>query len=194
MFDPWPCSLGWGSGIAVSCGVGCRCGSDFTLPWLWLWCRPADRAPNGPVAWKPPYAESAALKTNQTNKQTNKQKKSSYLFLMHTHPIVNLHLLPSHYSRGSAQIGTGLSSSVCPHHMALVFDQCTKVDSTPIPSLVSVCNGGLQVSPPHRMLTEGLHTNRLLTDSTATCSVTSDHGGVLVPEPPVCHLGRGYGP
>ena len=25
-----------GSGIAVSCGVGCRCGSDHAL--LWLWC------------------------------------------------------------------------------------------------------------------------------------------------------------
>ena len=27
------------SGVAVSCGVGCRHGSDPVL--LWLWCRPA---------------------------------------------------------------------------------------------------------------------------------------------------------
>ena len=34
-FNPWP----WGSGIAMSCGVDCRRGSDLAL--LWLWCRPA---------------------------------------------------------------------------------------------------------------------------------------------------------
>ena len=28
-----------GSGVAMRCGVGRRCGSDLTL--LWLWCRPA---------------------------------------------------------------------------------------------------------------------------------------------------------
>ena len=39
-FDPWPHSAGQGSGIAVSCGVGHRRGSD--LAWLWLWCRLAD--------------------------------------------------------------------------------------------------------------------------------------------------------
>ena len=27
-----------GSSVAVSCGVGCRCGLDLAL--LWLWCRP----------------------------------------------------------------------------------------------------------------------------------------------------------
>ena len=34
-FDPWPCSVGWVSCVAVSCGVGCRCGSDPLLLWLW---------------------------------------------------------------------------------------------------------------------------------------------------------------
>ena len=24
--------------VAISCGIGCRCGSDLVL--LWLWCRP----------------------------------------------------------------------------------------------------------------------------------------------------------
>ena len=38
--------LAWdvkGSGIAVSCGVGGRCGSDLAL--LWLWCRLAASVP-----------------------------------------------------------------------------------------------------------------------------------------------------
>ena len=38
----------------VSCGVGCRRGSDPAL--LWLWRRPAATALIGPLAWEPPYA------------------------------------------------------------------------------------------------------------------------------------------
>ena len=30
-FDPWPCSVDWGSSIAVNCGVGCSLSSDPTL-------------------------------------------------------------------------------------------------------------------------------------------------------------------
>ena len=47
------------SGVAVSCGVGCRCGSDPEL--LWLWCRLAAVALIQPLAWEPPYATGAAL-------------------------------------------------------------------------------------------------------------------------------------
>jgi len=43
----------------MSCGGGCRCGSDPTL--LWLWRRPADADPIVPLAWEPPYAAGAAL-------------------------------------------------------------------------------------------------------------------------------------
>ena len=57
-----------GSGVVVSCGVGCRCGSDPAL--LWLWCRLAAAAPIQPLAWEPPYATGAALK-----KQKAKRKK-----------------------------------------------------------------------------------------------------------------------
>ena len=32
---PWPPSVGWGSGVAMSCGVGCRHSSDLALQWLW---------------------------------------------------------------------------------------------------------------------------------------------------------------
>ena len=52
--------MGWGSGIAMSCGVGCRCGSDPEL--LWLWHRPAATAPIGPLAWEPPCAMGVAPK------------------------------------------------------------------------------------------------------------------------------------
>ena len=58
--DPWPPSVGSGSGIAVTYGVGCRCGSDPTL--LWLWHRVAAAALIQPLAWEPPYVTGAALK------------------------------------------------------------------------------------------------------------------------------------
>ena len=59
---PWPCSVGWGSSIAVSCGVGGRCSSDPMLLWPWLWCRLAATASIWPLAWEPPFAASVALK------------------------------------------------------------------------------------------------------------------------------------
>ena len=46
-------------GVAVSCGVGHRWGSD--LPLLWLWRRPVATAPIRPLAWEPPYTMGAAL-------------------------------------------------------------------------------------------------------------------------------------
>ena len=49
-----------GSGVAVSCGVGRKLGSD--LPLLWLWCRPAAIAPIQQLAWEFPYAIGVTLK------------------------------------------------------------------------------------------------------------------------------------
>ena len=46
-------------GVAVSCGVGRRRGSDLVL--LWLWCRPAAEALIQPLAWESPYAARAAV-------------------------------------------------------------------------------------------------------------------------------------
>jgi len=63
-----------GSGVALSCGVGCRHGSDPTL--LWLWCRPVATTPIQPLAWEPPHAVGAALDKAKQNK-TNKQKIKS---------------------------------------------------------------------------------------------------------------------
>ena len=64
--------MGQRSGVAMSCGVGHKCGSDPTL--LWLWCRLVATDPIGPVAWEPPYAAGTALKRqkDKTNKQTKK--------------------------------------------------------------------------------------------------------------------------
>ena len=44
----------------MSCGVGRRPGWDLAL--LWLWCRPATRAPIQSLAWEPLYAVGMALK------------------------------------------------------------------------------------------------------------------------------------
>ena len=47
----------------MSCGVGCRRGSDPEL--LWLWRRPVATAPIQPLAWEPPCAACAALKSQK---------------------------------------------------------------------------------------------------------------------------------
>ena len=69
-FDSWLCSVGWGSGVAMSCGVGCRLDSDLALLRLWLWLWPAAVATMRPLAWEPPYAVGAALKKAKKKKQT----------------------------------------------------------------------------------------------------------------------------
>ena len=52
-------------GVAVSCGIGCRHGSDLAL--LWLWPRPAVVALIRPLAWEPPYAMGTTLKKRKKN-------------------------------------------------------------------------------------------------------------------------------
>ena len=55
----------------MSCGVGCRHGSDPTL--LWLWYRPVATAPIRLLAWEPPCATGAAL---EKAKRPKKKKES----------------------------------------------------------------------------------------------------------------------
>ena len=55
----------------MSCGVGCRLGSDPAL--LWLWCRLAAVALLGPLAWELPYAAEAAQRNSK-----KKDKKKIY--------------------------------------------------------------------------------------------------------------------
>ena len=73
-FDPWPHSVGWGSGIAVSCSVGQRCGLDPAL--LWLWHKLAAVAPIPSLAWELPYAAGAALKSKTKTKTKTKKIKN----------------------------------------------------------------------------------------------------------------------
>ena len=47
----------------MSYGVGGRHGSDVAL--LWLWHRPVAAATIQPLAWKPPNAMSAVLKSKK---------------------------------------------------------------------------------------------------------------------------------
>ena len=61
--------MSYGSGVAVSCGVGRRHSSDLTL--LWLWCRLAATAPIGPLPWELPYAAGVALKRQKGTKKKN---------------------------------------------------------------------------------------------------------------------------
>ena len=53
----------------MSCGVGCRHGSDPAL--LWLRCSMAATAPIRPLAWEAPCAMDAALK-DKTKQNKNK--------------------------------------------------------------------------------------------------------------------------
>ena len=48
------------------CGVGRRHGLDLAL--LWLCCRLANTALIRPLAWEPPYAVGAALKSKKRKK------------------------------------------------------------------------------------------------------------------------------
>ena len=57
----------------MSCGVGCRHGSDPAL--LWLWHGPAAAAQIRPLAWEPPQVVSVALKRQKGQKKKKKKKK-----------------------------------------------------------------------------------------------------------------------
>jgi len=62
----------------VSCGVGQRCISAPAL--LWLWCRLAATALIRPLAWEPPYATGATLKSKTNKKKNLKEKNKSFSY------------------------------------------------------------------------------------------------------------------
>ena len=66
-FDPWPCSVGWGPGVAVSWGVGRRAGLDPAL--LCLWRGLVAAAPIRLLAREPPHAIGMALKSKKKKKK-----------------------------------------------------------------------------------------------------------------------------
>ena len=57
----------------MSCGVGCRFGSDPTL--LWLWHRPVATAPIRPLAWEPPYATGSGPRKGKKKKRQKIKRK-----------------------------------------------------------------------------------------------------------------------
>ena len=57
----------------MSCGVGCRHGSDPAL--LWLWYRPVGVAPIRPLAWEPPYAAGTAPEKAERPEKKKKKKE-----------------------------------------------------------------------------------------------------------------------
>ena len=65
-------SVGRGSSIVMSCGVGRRRGSDPA--WLWLWHGLAAAAPILPLAWELPYAAGVALKSRKKKQQQTTQQ------------------------------------------------------------------------------------------------------------------------
>ena len=72
--------------IAMSCGVGCRYGSD--LAFMGLWCRPEAVALIQPLAWELPHAMGAALKKVQNGNISKdiiqKQNWKEILWLKYT--------------------------------------------------------------------------------------------------------------
>jgi len=71
----------------MSCGVGCRCGSDPAL--LWLWGGPAAAALIRLLAWEPPYAGGSGPRKGKKTKiiiiiKNNKNKiKSNSNAILH---------------------------------------------------------------------------------------------------------------
>ena len=60
----------------MSCDIGHRHSLD--PPSLWLWCRPEAAAPIRPLAWEPPYAVDAALKSKKKKQQKKPKKPKSF--------------------------------------------------------------------------------------------------------------------
>ena len=73
--------------MAMSCGVGRRCGLDPTL--LWLWYRPAAVASIRPLAWELPYVTGAALKSKKKKKRKEIQTLDNYALTINHKTICN---------------------------------------------------------------------------------------------------------
>ena len=75
--------------MAVSCGVGCRRGSNRVL--LWLSCRQVATALIRPLAWEPPYTTGAALeKAERPKKEKKEKKKYTFNVTMKNKPFYNI--------------------------------------------------------------------------------------------------------
>ena len=59
--------------LALRYSVECRHGSDLAL--LWLSCELAATAPIRPLAWEPPHAMGAALKSKKRKRKKRNEKE-----------------------------------------------------------------------------------------------------------------------
>ena len=85
-FDPFPHSVGKGSDVALSCGIGHRHGLDPAL--LWLWRRPAATASIWPLAWEIPCATGAARQKKKREREREReedQKREKKIEKVNTH-------------------------------------------------------------------------------------------------------------
>ena len=69
--------MGWGSSVAVSCGIGCRHSLDPAL--LWLWDRPAAAAPIHSLASDLPHASGAGAALKRQKKKIQGHRKENIL-------------------------------------------------------------------------------------------------------------------
>jgi len=74
----------------MSCGVGCRLGSDPA--WLWFWRRPVATAPIRPLAWKLPFAAGAAQRNSKKTKKKKKVSKTEHIIKDTNAPTTNVGL------------------------------------------------------------------------------------------------------
>ena len=70
----------------MSCGVGCRRGSDPQL--LWLWRRLVATTPIRPLAWEPPCVMGVAQEKWQKDKKKKKRKALNKKLLQGTKVII----------------------------------------------------------------------------------------------------------
>ena len=66
-----------GSSVAVICGVGRRCGSDFVLLWLWLWCRPAVVGPDSTCSLETSICGLCNPKKSKKKKKKERKKETA---------------------------------------------------------------------------------------------------------------------
>ena len=105
----------WVKGLAMSCGVGCKHGSDPA--WLWLW--PAAIALIRPLAWEPPYAASAARKNNNNKTTTTKKRYKNHIVQKRGKKKCAHYWLPI---PGCGRIRRSRRELWCPLHWELAFN------------------------------------------------------------------------
>ena len=64
----------------MSCSVGCRCGSDPML--LWLWCGLEAVAPIWPLTWELPYAANAVVRKTRKRNVSYQCKPRTLILLL----------------------------------------------------------------------------------------------------------------